>query len=160
MAAQVIPLFGNEALPDGQEDWKARFLSFASLLLEELLEGFSMDKLPEITSTLFSRKADLFGQTVLAFIRKRHGPLLDQELCHCPECERVLRSRGMHKRPVETLMGSFELARPYFYCTHCSLSLYPLDEALELSPAIKQDDIQSVGVFLATELPYELASET
>jgi hypothetical protein len=29
-----------------------------------------------------------------------------------------------------------------------------------LSPAIKQDDVQSVGVFLATELSYELASDT
>jgi Uncharacterised protein family (UPF0236) len=160
MAAQVIPMFGNAALRDGQEDWKARFLSFVSLLLEELVEGFSMNKLSEITSTLFSRKADLLGQMVLTFIRKRHGALLEQEQCHCPECNRVLKRRGMHKRPVETLMGSFELERPYFYCTHCSLGLYPVDEALELSPAIKQDDVQSVGVFLATELPYELASET
>jgi hypothetical protein len=160
MAAQVIPMFGNEAFYDGQEDWKAGYLSFVSVLLEELLKRFPMDKLSEITGILFSHKGDILGQMVLAFIGKRHGALLEQEYCHCPECNRVLKSRGKHKRPVETLAGQFELERPYFYCTHCSLGMYPLDEALGLSPAAKQDDVQSVGVWLATELPYELASET
>jgi hypothetical protein len=66
----------------------------------------------------------------------------------------------MHKRSVETMAGALELERPYFYCTRCSLGIYPLDEALGLSPAIKQDDVQSVGVFLAAEVSYEVASET
>jgi Uncharacterised protein family (UPF0236) len=160
MAAHVIPMFGNEALFEVKEDWKAPYLSFVSRLLEELLEGFSMDKLSDITSTLFSHKADLLGQMVLTFIRKRHGALLEQEQCHCPECDRVLTRRAMHKRQVETLAGRFELERPYFYCTHCSFGRYPLDEALGLSPATKQDDVQSVGVWLASKLPYEEASET
>jgi hypothetical protein len=160
MAAQVIPMFGNEILRDGQEDWKAPFLAFVSLLLEDILGGLSMDKLSDITSTLFGRKGDLLGQMVLAFIRRRHGALLDQEQCGCPECGKVLKKRGMHKRRVETLAGSFELERPYFYCTHCSLGVYPLDEALQLSGATKQDDVQSVGIWLASKLPYEEASET
>ena len=160
MAAQVLPMFDNEAFCAEQEDWKARFLAFVSQCLEELLNRFSMDKLSDITSTIFNHKADILGQMVLAFIRKRHGALLEQEQCHCPECGRVLKKRGMHKRQVETLAGQFELERPYFYCTPCCLGIYPLDEALGLSPATKQDDVQSVGVWLATELPYELASET
>ena len=160
MAAVVIPMFGNEARCDEQDDWKARFLEFASSCLEQLLERFRMDKLSDITSALFSRKADILGQMVLAFIRKRHKDLLEQELCSCPQCSRPLKKRGMHKRRVETLAGVFELERPYFYCTRCSLGLHPLDEALGLSPATKQDDVQSVGVWLATELPYEMAGET
>lgn len=160
MAALVIPMFGNEALSDEREDWKAGYLSFINVLLEELLKGLCVEKLSDITSTLFRHKADILGQMVLTFIRKRHGALLEQEYCHCPECNRVLKSRGKHKRAVETMTGQFELERPYFYCTHCSLGMYPLDEALGLSQAVKQDDVQSVGVFLATELPYELASET
>jgi hypothetical protein len=65
----------------------------------------------------------------------------------------------MNKRQVETLAGEFEVEQPYFYCTSCSLGIYSFDEALGLSPSLKQDDVQSVGVWLATELPYELASE-
>jgi len=160
MAAQVIPMFGSEALCSEKEDWKAGFLAFVSVSLEDLLNRFCMDKLSDITSTIFHHKADILGQMVLAFIRKRHGALLEQEQCHCPECGRVLKKRGMHKRQVETLAGQFEMERPYFYCVPCSLGVYPLDEALGLSPSTKQDDVQSVGVWLATELPYELASET
>jgi hypothetical protein len=119
-----------------------------------------MAKLSDITSTLFRHKGDILGQMVLAFIEERHSALLDQEYCHCPKCKRALKRRGKPKRAVETMAGKFELARPYFYSTHCSLGMYPLDEALGLSPAVKQDDVQNVGVFLATELSYELASET
>jgi hypothetical protein len=161
MAAQVLPMFDQD---DGRcsesGDWKARFLAFVGQCLEELLDRFCMDKLSEITSTIFNHKAHILGQMVLAFIRKRHGALLEQERCHCPKCGKVLKKRAMHKRQVETLAGQFEIERPYFYCTPCSLGVYPLDEALGLSPSSKQDDVQSVGVWLATELPYELASET
>ncbi len=160
MAATVIPMSRNRKDVDGQEDWRNRCLAYIGTLLEEFLEGFSMTKLTEITGSLFRHKADILGQLALALIEKRHRALLEQEYCDCPECKRVLKKRGMHKRPVETLGGTFEISRPYFYCSQCSLGLYPLDEALGLSPAIKQDDVQSVGVFLATELPYELASET
>jgi len=160
MAAKVIPMFDNETLCDVGEDWKAPFLAFVGQCLESLLAGFCMDKLSDITSTLFRHKGDILGQMVLVFIRKRHGALLEQEQCPCPECGRVLKKRGMHKRQVETLAGQFELERPYFYCTHCSLGMYPLDEALGLGACAKQDDVRSVGVWLATELPYELASET
>lgn len=159
MAAQVIPMFNGPAPCDSQEDWKVRYISFVGVLLEELLKGLRMEKLSDITSGVFGRKADILGQMALALIRKVHGALLEQEQCPCPECRRLLKRRGMHRRPVETLGGRFELERPYFYCTHCSLGIYPVDEALGLSPAIKQDDVQSVGVFLATELSYELASE-
>jgi len=160
MTAQVIPMFGNEALCNEQEDWRDRFLSFVRQYLENLLNGFCMDKLSDITSALFSHKAEILGQMVLAFIGKCHKDLLEQEQCNCPKCDKVLKKRGMRKRQVETLAGNFELERPYFFCTHCNLGIHPLDEALGLGPATKQDDIQNVGVWLATELPYELASET
>lgn len=158
MAAQVLPIFDSRM--EGQEDWTARCVACLSNMLGDILKGLSMYKISDISSALFNRKADLLGQMMLAFIQKCHGALLEQEHCACPQCKRVLKRRGMHKRPVETMAGVLELERPYFYCTRCSLAIYPLDEALGLSPAIKQDDIQSVGVFLATEVSYEVARET
>jgi hypothetical protein len=149
-----------DARLEGQEDWTARCVGVLSNKLGEILKGLSMYKISDISSALFSRKADLLGEMLLAFIQKCHGALLEQEHCTCPQCKRMLKKRGMHKRPVETMAGALELERPYFYCTRCSLGIYPLDEALGLSSAIKQDDIQSVGVFLATEVSYEVARET
>jgi hypothetical protein len=158
MAAQVLPMF--DARLEGEEDWTTRCVAFLSTMLGDILKGLSMYTISDISSALFNRKADLLGQMMLAFIQKCHGALLEQEHCTCPQCKRVLKRRGMHKRAVETMAGAIELERPYFYCSRCSLGIYPLDEALQLSPAIKQDDIQSVGVFLATEVSYEVASET
>lgn len=158
MAAQVLPMY--DARLEEQEDWKARCVAHLSHMLDEMFKGLSMYTISDISSALFSRKADILGQMILAFIQKRHRALLEQEQCTCPQCKRVLKRRGMHKRSVETMAGAIELERPYFYCSRCSLGIYPLDEALQLSPAIKQDDIRSVGVFLATEVSYEVASET
>lgn len=158
MAAQVLPMF--DACVEEQEDWRGRCVAFLSNMLGDILKGLSMYKISDISSALFSCKADLFGQMMSAFIQKCHVGLLEQEHCTCPQCKRGLKRRGVHKRSVETMAGALELERPYFYCTRCFLGIYPLDEALGLSPASKQDDIQSVGVFLATEVSYEVARET
>ena len=134
MAAKVIPMYRNRKHRDGQDDWRNRCLAYIGTLLEEFLAGSAMTKLSEITGSLFRHKADILGELALALIEKRHRGLLEQEYYDCPECKRMLKRRGMHKRPVESLGGTFELSRPYFYCSHCSLGLlYPLDEALGLS---------------------------
>ena len=50
----------------------------------------------------------------------------------------------MRSRTIDTKVGSFELSRPYFYCRDCQAGYYPLDEALCLSDARIQYDIQEV----------------
>ncbi len=126
MAGKVIPMYGNKKHRDGLEDWRDRCLAYIGTLLEEFVEAYAMTKLSEITGSLFRHKAEILGQLALALIQKRHGALLEQEFCECPECNRVLKRRGMHKRSVETLGGTFELYRPYFYCSDCSLGLIHL----------------------------------
>jgi hypothetical protein len=94
-------MFGSEALYSEKEDWKAGFLAFVSVSLEELFNRFCMDKLSDITSTIINHKADILGQMVLAFIRKRDGAFMEQEQCHCPECGRVLKKRELSRPGME-----------------------------------------------------------
>jgi hypothetical protein len=63
------------------------------------------------------------------------------------------------KRTIESLGGSLDLYRPYFYCKNCRQGLYPLDEALGLASSTKQHDIQDLEAWLSSELPFETASE-
>jgi len=56
---------------------------------------------------------------------------------------------------IEELLDAFRLGRMGVHFVG-----FQIGKALGLSPAIKQDDIQSVGVFLATEVSYEVARET
>jgi len=60
-----------------------------------------------------------------AFIQKCHGALLEQEQCACPQCKRVLKRRGMHKRSLETMAGAIELERPYFTAPAALLASTP-----------------------------------
>ncbi len=157
MVSKVIPIKRNKSVDN--EAWKAPFMNFLNVRLDEFGEKGPMDKLEDITSALFADRSEILGQLTLAFIGKRYKDLLEQTQCPCPHCNKVVKSRGLHKRRVETLVGYFELARPYFYCVVCNKGFYPLDEALELSPSVKQGDLQDAGVFLATKLPFEAASE-
>lgn len=82
MAARVLPMF--DAHLEEQEDWTARCVAVLSKELEGILKGLSMYKISDISSALFSRKADILGQMLLALIHKCHGALLEQEQCTCP----------------------------------------------------------------------------
>ena len=76
-----------------------------------------------------------------------------------PDAKKKLKRRGKHKREIETHLGKFPLLRPYFYCVDCQKGFYPLDEALGLSASPKQYDVDDLGAWLASELPYEMAEE-
>ena len=64
------------------------------------------------------------------------------------------------KRTIESLGGSLDIHRPYFYCKNCHEGFYPLDEALGLASSPKQHDIQDLETWLSSELPFETAAET
>jgi hypothetical protein len=159
MTAQVIPMVWNRRECSEQEPWQAPYLEFLSGRLEEMVNRNPMEKLSDITSALFSAKTEILGELTLTLIKKRFGHLIGQEQCPCPRCQKILNRRGLHKRHLETMVGDFELERPYFYCVVCGMGFYPLDAALGLSPSTKQHDVQEVAAWLATEVPYDVASE-
>ena len=113
----------------------------------------------EITGALAEERAGLTSALVEAFVERRHGPLLTQQEAPCPKCERRLRAQASRSRTVETLLGPVTLTRPYFYCAPCHHGFCPLDEALALSGARKQWDVQQAGVELALEMPHQRASK-
>ena len=158
MPAQVIPMV-REVPVAAEEDWKAPFFSYLSGRMNEMVKRGSMARLSDITSALFTERSEILGQLLVTLIKKRFGELMEQERCACPQCASALKSRGLHKREVVTLVGSFRLDRPYFYCVPCGHGFYPLDEALGLSASAKQHDVQDLAAWLATEVPYELASD-
>jgi hypothetical protein len=51
----------------------------------------------------------------------------------CATCDRLLSARLAVSRTVDSMVGSVQLERPYFYCCHCQQGKSPLDEALDLA---------------------------
>ena len=115
--------------------------------------------LEELTAVIFSRRNDLIGQLTATIVKQTHADLIEQEYTECPHCGKALKARGKHPRTVETLIGSINLARPYFYCVDCQQGFYPLDRALDLSSRKKQNDIQKAASSLSAEIPYKPGSE-
>jgi len=158
MPMQSFPML---AVVDSKSDsdWRWKFFEFLDERLDKVEKEVPMVDLGDITGAIFRNKSDILGQLTLGFIEKQYGDLLDQEYAKCPVCGKLHKSRGKVKRKLETLVGGFDIYRPYFYCMKCQKGYYPLDEALGLSDSPVQYDLQDVEAWLSTELPYGTASE-
>jgi len=144
-----------------------RFRRRAHEALDEMLNrleaqrtepGASPPTLMDLTEAVFQERSGFTGALVKAMVEHRHGQYLVQEAATCPRCERQLTAQEARPRTVETLVGPVTLKRPYFYCPACQHGFSPLDEALGLSPRIKQWDVQHAGTKLALEMPHQRAS--
>jgi hypothetical protein len=142
-------------------DWKSEFLSFVSNRLDEIEKDVPMESITDISKSLFQNRSAIMGQAALALIEKKFGYLLNQEYCECPLCNRRIKAKSEKvRRQIDTVVGPVTLYRPYFYCRTCAFGFYPLDDALGLSSRKAQPDIQELEAWLATEMPYKMASET
>jgi hypothetical protein len=146
--------------PAVKKDWRESFFDFLNGRISKIEEEYTMDNLQDISKAIFKERSEILGRLMLGLIEKKFGHLLHQEVCLCPLCKKRMEKHANNSRTVETLAGLIELNRPYFYCRGCRYGCYPLDEALELSDSSKQYDVQDAQVWLASEIPYETASET
>ena len=115
--------------------------------------------LEHITGEVLKLRQELTEEVTQIFIEGRYQQEQEQQVDQCPSCGRLLRARGQAGRSVETMVGTIELKRPYFYCEPCHRGYYPMDEALRLGHRRKQADIEGAIVKLTKEVPDETACE-
>lgn len=115
--------------------------------------------LEELTQAVFQMRNELTSFITEGFLKRCYANDLKQQRYQCPQCGRILMARGTHDRVIETMVGTFTISRPYFYCIECQQGFYPVDETLALSKRRKQVDIQKAVSDLAKEVPYDTASQ-
>ena len=142
------------------ENWRDKFYEFLDARLDKMERENSMEDLSEISKVVFQERSEILGRMVLGLIERKFWHLLNQDKCECPGCGKNMQKQGKLSRNIQTLAGSFELNRPYFYCRSCCLGHFPLDEVLGLAESSKQYDVQDVEAWLSSENPYESASKT
>ena len=142
------------------EEWRLKHDEFLDDLIDKVRNDSAMTKLEDFTGALFTNKSQILGRLVQGLIETKHGHLLDQEYCDCPKCDKSLKRHEKRGRNIETMVGKFELIRPYFYCRDCHYGFSPLDEVLCLSDSPKQYDIQDIEGYLSSEMPYETVKES
>ena len=142
-----------------REDLHAQFDTWLDQLEVRMSQQEKLATLAELTQSVFAMRQELTGAIVAGLVKEAHPQLVEQQTATCPDCGRELHARGAPGRTVETRLGAVKLERSYFYCVECKHGFYPLDDALALSSQRKQPDLLRAGARLATEVPYETASE-
>src|SRR2546429_3232189 len=133
----------------------SRFDQWLDGLEEQLPEPEST--LAEVTEAVWNLRQDLTGGLSETIIEHAHHGEQIRKQAPCPRCHRWLRARTPVARTVETMVGSVQLERPYFYCTACRCGVSPLDEASGLAPGRKQLDVQKAAAKMVIAIPYDEA---
>jgi Uncharacterised protein family (UPF0236) len=133
-----------------------RFDQWLDQLESALPEG--APTLGQVSETVWTLRQQLTSGVAETIVPHTHQEAQHRPHMPCPTCARRLTARGPVHRCVETMVGTIELERPYFYCLGCREGTYPLDEVLDVSAGRIQRDVQQAAVDLATEVPYETAS--
>jgi hypothetical protein len=113
--------------------------------------------LAQITETVWTLRQDLTGSLTEAVVEHGHRFESTRKQIVCTTCQRILTTRPLVPRTVDTMVGSVRLERPYFYCRVCQEGVYPLDEALGLTPGRHQLDVQKAAAKLVIETSYDEA---
>ena len=137
------------------------FYDFLNCLIKKIEQDTAMDTINDITSALFENRARLMGLFAKSLFESKFADLLNQEYHECPCCKRRIKGAPEKvRKEILTMIGPVELYRPYFYCKYCKVGYYPFDEAVGLAGGRVQPDVKSLEAWLASEEPYETASET
>jgi hypothetical protein len=110
--------------------------------------------LAQITETVWALRQDLTGRLTETVVEYAHRFEYRRKAIVCETCQRILTTRPSVPRTVDTMVGRVRLERPYFYCRVCREGVYPLDEALGLSPGRIQLDVQQAAAKLVVETSY------
>ena len=113
----------------------------------------------QISQHFTKTRTTLLGGVLQSINEALYHHFLEQQQCSCPQCGVRLNRKRVDPKRYNTLQGPGKLERPYFYCRDCKTGFHPLDEALELTRAFHQYDIEEKVLKLATEMPYERAAE-
>ncbi len=161
MACESVLSFEEYRRKYGREQIRSELLQIVDQWLDGVENCMRAKKptLDEITKVLFEARYDLMGKVAEGLVKQTSRDLLNQERMECVECGRMLKNRRNVNRTVETMIGPVRISRPYFYCIKCKNGYYPADEYLELSERQKQWDMQMREIELATDVPFERASE-
>src|SRR5688500_13160666 len=156
--AEVISLVEVRARKqwDGlRQDLHARFDQWLDALEQRLPEPETT--LAEVSDLVWQLRQDLTGGLTETLVRHADAGEQSRKQAPCPQCERLVTARPAVARTVETMVGSVQLERPYFYCRLCRKGFYPFDDVLNLAPGHLQLDVQQAAAKTVIEMPYDEA---
>lgn len=130
--------------------------------LDKLMVVFQPDQKPtvaDLSDLMTESRQDFLGACLQHLIEEKYPDAIDLEEGTCPRCGKTSTKRQLVRKKLDSMQGSCELRRTWFYCTTCEQGFAPLDAVAEISRREKQFDVQKRAVKLAAQLPFAAASE-
>jgi hypothetical protein len=145
-AAEVIALDDVRAIQQRQalrQQLHERFDQWLDEVEARLPEA--KPTLAQVSETIWSLRQGLTASVAQTMIEQAHQEEQNRKAWRCATCDRLVSARPAVSRTVRTLVGDFEIKRPYFYCRYCGVGTSPLDTVLGLSAGQIQLDVQQVA---------------
>ena len=105
---------------------KAELMQKAELLIDQLLDWEAQTAKPDLTQiedVVLSLRKQLGEQLTLAVLDQQESKQLAE--VRCPQCQGLMRFKGLKAHAVESRVGGLPLSRGYYHCQTCQTSLFP-----------------------------------
>ena len=110
---------------------KAKLEEAAAELIESLLDWDEENEAPNLSEiedeVLLLRRR--FGQELAVTVVEGQESQQPAENPVCPECGEEMRTKGKKRKGVESRVGSLEVERGYYHCSHCKRGFFPPGQA-------------------------------
>jgi hypothetical protein len=81
-------------------------------------------------------------------------PAADQHAVDCP-CGKQAHYRELRSKPVLTAVGTVEVSRPYYLCSHCHSGQFPADVELDIENTEFSPGVRRMHALVGQEAPFD-----
>ena len=113
-------------MPLDKKALKARLLKRYSEQLDVILEQVDDNKhlpLTEIEDMALQVRQEV-GQSITEELATTESQKRELDVA-CPECQKLMRYKGIKQKWVKTRTGDLQVERAYYYCEHCRRGHFP-----------------------------------
>jgi hypothetical protein len=94
------------------------------------------------------------GATALTKLLEFATPAADQRTLPCA-CGHSARYREQRSKPILTVVGTVEVSRPYYLCSHCHTGQFPADAELDIANHEFSPGVRRIQATVGQEAPFD-----
>ena len=110
-----------------EEELKAEFLIEAEAAFDELMTWDKNTKEPDLSQIeeIVLKMRKKLGEDLAQAALERQEQRQPAEQVMCPKCGGKQKNKGLKANRIESMAGSIELERGYYYCEKCKAGYFP-----------------------------------
>ena len=98
------------------------------------------------------------GAATLTELLQLPAPAADQRILDCP-CGHPAHYRELRSKPVLTMLGTVQVSRPYYLCSHCHTGQFPADVELDIKNTEFSPGVRRMNAMVGQEAPFDHGRE-